>query len=63
MNPEQEFIHDIANKLTIAHGKLSRIISKSDKFTKEEIIEISSKAKRELDETFELIDFRKKEIE
>ena len=62
MSSEREFIHDLVNKLTIAQGKLNRIILKADKFTKEEVLENAAKAKNDLDEAFKLITTRQKEI-
>lgn len=56
---ENEFIHDLVNKLTMSKGKISRIVKKSEKFSKEEIVEMAQKAEQELDAAFELIKARK----
>jgi len=60
---EREFIHDVVNKLTMTKGRIGRIIKKSEKFTKEEIIELAKKAEEELDAAFELIKTRKENID
>ena len=60
---EREFIHDLVNKLTMSKGKMARIVNKSEKFTKEELVEMAKKAEEELDAAFELIKARKKMME
>ncbi len=63
MSPEQIFIHDIVNKLTIALGELDYIISSKDKLSKEEILESVAAAKLEVNNTFTIIKARKNELE
>lgn len=60
MDDEGKFIHDIVNKLSIVNGKLNRIIKKHDQFSTEELAEMASTAKLELDLAFQMIDSRVK---
>jgi hypothetical protein len=63
LTPEETFIHDIVNKLTMSQGRLNKILKKSDEFSKEEIIELVSKAKEDIDNSFKIIKIRKNEME
>ncbi|MBT4792965.1 MAG: hypothetical protein HON90_15420 [Halobacteriovoraceae bacterium] len=62
MSTENEFLHDIVNKITIAYSRLERIERKLDKFSKEEVVEMVTKARVALDSLLELINERKSEI-
>jgi hypothetical protein len=62
MNEEQEFIHDLVNKLTIVYGNVGRIVKKQDTFTKEEMVAKATTATQALEKTFDLINERKSQI-
>jgi hypothetical protein len=62
VSTENEFLHDIVNKITIAYSRLERIERKLDKFSKEEVVEMVTKARVALDSLLELINERKSEI-
>ena len=59
MRTEKEFIHDLVNKISMAYGKVDRVLMKKDTFTHEEIVSNLENARNDLDETFELINSRK----
>ncbi len=59
MIDERDFIHDVINKLTMTDGILKRTIKKASKFSKEEILEMNSKALSELESAFKIIKARK----
>ena len=55
---EQEFIHDIVNKLTIAHGGLNNVIEDSEELSKEDILKVCKDVKLNLDKVFALVKAR-----
>ena len=59
MNSEVDFIHDLVSQISIAYGKVDRVLMKKDKFTHQEIIHNVEKAKDDLDKVFKLINERK----
>jgi hypothetical protein len=59
MNSEVDFIHDLVSQISIAYGKVDRVLMKKDKFTHQEIIQNVEKAKDDLDKVFKLINERK----
>jgi hypothetical protein len=59
MNTEEDFIHDLVNKMSMGYGKVNRVLMKKDKLSHDEIIEIIEKAKEDLDLAFEIVNSRK----
>ena len=59
MNKEAEFLHDLVNKISLAYGKINRVLMKSETLSKVEIIENIGEAKNDLDAAFEVINERK----
>ena len=60
---EREFIHDIVNKLTVAEGKLGRIMRKSADLSKEDILADVEKTKSYILQAFDIINSRNAELD
>jgi hypothetical protein len=56
---EREFMHDLVNQMSMAHGKINRMLMKREQFSEEEIFENLEQAQINLESAFELINQRR----
>ena len=60
---EENFIHDLSNKVTILSGYIGKIIRKADQLSPDEIKSLASQAQNNLKDIISSLNKRKQDLE